>query len=341
MTDETLRRTLAAGWATLESESTSGEHRLRISPLPVDTAQGPLVAAVDHDGYRHLLIPVDANRKIRPGIDGPVLHLVKRPLEDEVSYQTYADLGCLRHDLRDLFSDLCLDILITARQAPENPVKALYGVLDKWKALFQTQSTPLNPTQIAGLFGELLVLTRLLERDPSAHRLWAGPTGHRHDFSAATSALEVKTSTAVEGRRPRIHGLDQLAAPARGDLWLTWFRLGRATTPGVGTGFVELIGQALSLCDDERALLTLLSQAGYRPIDADRYQGAVFVVREERWYQVGNGFPCLTREMLVEAGITVSVEDVEYTIDLSTEFPPPLRHAQVPLVLDDLIRGDT
>lgn len=341
MTDETLRKTLAAGWATLESEPTSGERRLRISPLPVDTAQGPLVAAVDHDGHRHLLIPIDANRKIRPGIDGPVLHLAKRPLEDEVSYQTYADLGCLRHDLRDLFSDLCLDVLTTAEQMPQNPVKALYGVLDRWKALFQTRNTPLNPSQIAGLFGELLVLTRLLERDPSAHRLWSGPGGHRHDFSGETSAVEVKASTSTDGRRPRIHGLDQLAAPAQGDLWLTWFRLSRAAKTAGGTGFVELIGQALSLCDDESALLGLLAQAGYRPTDADRYQGVGFVVREERWYLVGAGFPGITREMLVGAGITVSAEDVEYTIDLSGDSPRPVGNDQVLLALDALTQGNT
>ncbi|MFF3793332.1 PD-(D/E)XK motif protein [Streptomyces sp. NPDC001981] len=338
MSDETLRRIVGDSWAALEAEQTTGERRLRVARLPVGTEQGPLTAAVDHDGHRHLLVPVHAHRKIRPGLDGPVLRLGKRALEDEETYQNYADLGCLRHDFRDLFTELCVDVLGVTKGMPDNPVKALYGVLDRWKALFRTQGAPLGPEQIAGLFGELVVLKQLLEKDPSAHRLWCGPGGHRHDFWAGTTAVEVKASTSAEGRRPRIHGLDQLEAPVGGALWLAWFRLRRATTAGVGTSFSELVAQTLGLCDDEGALLDLLAGAGYRPADADRYQDVRFAVSEERWYRVGPDFPGLTGEALTTAGIPVWALDVEYTIDLSGESPAPLGHDQVPQVIDRLIR---
>ncbi|WP_405390589.1 PD-(D/E)XK motif protein [Streptomyces sp. NBC_01102] len=338
MTNEILSRIVEDSWTALESEQTSGERRLRVNPLPVDSQQGPLMAAVDHDGYRHLLVPIQAHQKIRLGLDGPVLHLGKRPLEDENTYQNYADLGCLRHDFKDLFTDLCVDVVGAARRTPENPVKALYGVLDRWKALFRTQGAPLGPSQVAGLFGELMVLKQLLEEDPSAHRLWRGPDGYRHDFWAVTTAVEVKASTSSEGRRPRIHGLDQLEAPEGGTLWLAWIRLRAAAAAGVGTGFVELIEQTLNLCDDEDALIGLLLRAGYRPADADRYQDVRFVVSEELWYQVGPGFPGLTGETLATAGIAVSVLDVEYTIDLTGESPAPSGRDQVRLVKDRLIQ---
>ncbi|GAB2904954.1 PD-(D/E)XK motif protein [Streptomyces heilongjiangensis] len=338
MNKDALRRLVEERWTALEAERTTGERRLRVSQLPVDGDQGPLVVGVDHGGHRHLLVPVTSHRKIRPGLDGPVLLLRKRALEDEDSYQTYADLACLRDDLSDLFTELCVDVLEAATGLPENPLKALYRVLDRWKALFQTQEAPLGPEQLAGLFGELILLNRLLERDSSAHRVWRGPEGHRHDFSTGGTAVEVKASTASEGRRPQIHGLDQLEAPDGGELFLLWLRLQRTTVSGSGAGVVELVNRMLRLCDDEGALLELLAQVGYRPADADRYHDARFVIGEEQWYCVGPGFPGLTNAALVAAGVPISIMDVEYTIDLSGETPEPMAPGEVSRVMNGLIQ---
>jgi Putative PD-(D/E)XK family member, (DUF4420) len=338
VTDEAFRKLVEAHWVALEAEQTTGERRLRVSQLPVMTMQGTLAAGVDHDGYRHLLVPVPTHRKLRTSPDGPVLRLRKRPLEDDETYQTYADLACLRTDLNDLFTDLCVDVLSAVPTLPENPVKALYGVLDRWKALFQSQSAPLGPEQIAGLFGELLVLSRLLSRDSSAHRIWRGPDGHTHDFVAGKVAVEVKASGRAGSRKPRIHGLDQLDAPTGGTLCLAWFRLEDPGTSGAGLGFLELLEQTLHSCDDEAALLNMLAAAGYRPIDAEKYRGVRFVVGEERWYRVVPGFPRLTTQTLLEAGVPVSVLDVEYTIDLSTDTPAPMAAEEVVQLLDRLIQ---
>ncbi|MFG3657292.1 PD-(D/E)XK motif protein [Streptomyces sp. NPDC047706] len=317
MSDEGLRRLAERHWAALEAQPATGEHRLRVSQFPFMTDQGSLAAAVDHEGHRHLLVPMDSHRKIRSGLDGPVLYLRKRPLEDRDTYQTYADLACLRNDVNDLFTGLCVDVLSTVEKSPENPVKSLYRVLDRWKALFQTQGPGLSPEQIAGLFAELLVLRKLLQRDPSAHRLWLGPRGHRHDFSTGTTAIEVKAGTSANGRRPRIHGLDQLEAPVDGSLCLAWYTLHRTTASSEGIGFVDLIQQAVQRCDDESSLLGLLAEAGYRHIEADRYRDARFTVVEEKWYRVGPDFPGLTSSAMLAAGLSVSLMDVEYTIDLS------------------------
>ncbi|MFC9084189.1 PD-(D/E)XK motif protein, partial [Streptomyces sp. NPDC057062] len=91
-------------WTALEARPTTGEHRLRVSHLPVTTGEGPIAAAVDQEGHHHLLVPVNSRTKVRSGLDGPVLRLRKRPLEDEETYQTYADLACLQDDFEDLFT---------------------------------------------------------------------------------------------------------------------------------------------------------------------------------------------------------------------------------------------
>ncbi|MFI6489451.1 PD-(D/E)XK motif protein [Streptomyces sp. NPDC050564] len=338
MNDDALRTLVEERWTALDAEQTTSERRLRVSQLPVAAKGEPLVVAVDHDAHRHLLVPIHSHRKVRPGLDGPVLRLRRRTLEDEETYQTYADLACLRDDLSDLFTELCVDVLGATTELSENPVKALYRVLDRWKALFRTQGTPLGPDQLAGLFGELMVLNRILEEDSSAHWLWRGPEGHRHDFSAGATAIEVKSSAVSEGRRPRIHGLDQLEAPEGGTLCLAWFRLQRTTANSSSTAFVELAERALRLCDDEGALLELLAGAGYRLSDADHYHDVHFAVSEERWYRVGPDFPGLTGRALKLAGLSVSALDVEYSIDLSGEIPAPLLPAEVSQVIDNMIQ---
>ncbi|MEV6202012.1 PD-(D/E)XK motif protein [Streptomyces sp. NPDC051771] len=338
MSEDILRSLVEARWTELEAEQPTGERRLRVSHLPIVVDHGnPLAIAVDHEGYRHVLVPIASHRKVRPGLDGPVLSLRRRPLEDEDSYQTYADLACLRSDLNDLFTELCLDVIGAAEESPENPIKALNHVLDRWKELFRTSGAPLTGERLVGLFGELIVLSRLLGSDPSAHRIWRGPSGYRHDFASAFTAVEVKSSTADEGRRPRIHGLDQLEPPGEGQLSLVWLRLARTSTTA-GVRFVDLIERVLRLCDDENELLALLAAAGYHLADAERYRDVAFEVTEERWYRVTPGFPGLTARRLVAAGIPVSAMDVEFTIDLSGEAIPPLGRSEVSMMVDRLIQ---
>lgn len=338
MNDDILRSLVEASWTELEAEQPTGEHRLRVSHLPIVVEHGShLAVAVDHEGYRHVLVPIASHRKVRPGLDGPVLSLRRRPLEDEDSYQTYADLACLRSDLNDLFTELCVDVLGAAGEMPDNPAKALNHVLDRWKELFRTSGVPLTGERLTGLFGELTVLSRLLESDPSAHRLWRGPGGYRHDFASAFTAVEVKSGTADEGRRPRIHGLDQLEPPENGQLSLVWLRMSRAPET-LGVRFVDLIDRVLRLCDDENALLELLASAGYHLADAERYRSVAFDVTEERWYRVTQDFPGLTTGRLVAAGIPMSAMDVEYTIDLSGEAITPLGRSEVSALIDGMIR---
>ncbi|WP_042434176.1 PD-(D/E)XK motif protein [Streptacidiphilus anmyonensis] len=327
MTGSTPAKVVEDQWTSLAAEQVTGERRLRVAPLPVQTANGSLATAIDFDGHRHLLVPMRGRQQLRRGLDGPVLRLRRRPLEDADSYQVYADLGCLQPAYDELFTRLCADVLVEVGRIPENPLKALYRVLDRWQALFQSRGLPLDLERLAGLFGELSVLNRLLEQDPSAHRLWRGPGGSRHDFVGPVGAIEVKASTASEGRRPRIHGLDQLESPSDGGLQLVWLRLRRAAEGGVG--LVELVERALELCDDENALLSLLAEVGYQAVDAEIYQALRFETTEERWYRVDAGFPKLTGQQLIEAGLPVDALNVEYTIDLSGDQPAPMGEDEV------------
>lgn len=304
-----LRSVLDDHWARLEAEPVSGIRRLRTSDLPVSVTNGPLVAAVDHTGCRHLLVPLPAGRHLRRTITGTALELRERPLESDDEYVRYADLGCLRKELDEIFTGLCTDVMGTIDKHPDRPVRALHTVLDRWRSLFRSAGNVLGPEQVAGLFGELIILNRLLRLDAGAATAWTGPSGHRHDFTLGTHAIETKASTATEGRRARIHGADQLTAPTGGTLDLVWVRLERAES---GDSIVDLIDEAHELADDPADLLTRLALAGYRAADSDMYREMRFAVTEELWYEVDERFP-----RVEQAALPAAVLDVHYTIELS------------------------
>lgn len=321
-----LRQTIVDHWAMLAVARLSSPTAMRVSDLPVETSLGYVAAGVDPDGHRHLLVPIDSRQSVRKGLDGPVLRLSRRPLETSSSYQVYADLACLDTEFDDVFATFCAVSLDEMAAVPRYPTKGLYRALDKWRMLFQRSGTLLGPEQIAGLFGELVVLCRLLELNPSAYRWWAGPAGHRHDFVAGATAVEVKASLRPGGRTVRIHGLDQLDPPAGGELLLACFKLEPAPETD---SLQDLVEQAIELADDEGALRGLLSLAGYQRADADHYRDRRFRISEQRWYVVDGNFPRLTADMLVAAAVPITVQDVEYTIDLGGELPLPSEEGEV------------
>ncbi|MGW6334225.1 PD-(D/E)XK motif protein [Nocardia rhamnosiphila] len=323
-------------WRQLERTLPSPSGSLRVAELPVSVGPRSLAVAIDDKGHRHLLVPTDSYRTVRRGLDGPILRLRKRVLEDGEAREYFASLSCTRSDVYDIFTMLCGDIMIAVESSPEDPVKQLNAVLDRWRALFLNPGSPLGPQQLAGLFGELRVLARMLQQNGSAHRLWLGPKGHRHDFSADNTALEVKTSVEGDGRVVRIHGLEQLEPPTDGALGLVWMRLKQVTHSGIGV--VELVNRVLRLADDETAVLNLLSAAGYRVADNDHYQHLRFAVEEERWYDVDVAFPKLTRVDLAAGGITANVRDVDYSIDLAAEPPKPMQGGDVERYLAAMIQ---
>lgn len=326
-----LRELLDQHWHELEQQVASASNRLRMSELPSASDNGRLHVAVDHEGRRHLLVPLSSSQHVRTRGDGSALRLRERPLEDRDSYVRYADLCCARTDLNDVFTGLCGDVLQAVEATPNRPLKALYSVLDRWRALFQKSAAELGPEQLAGLFGELLVLRRLLETWPTATDWWSGPGGARHDILVGTQAIEVKASLAQEERRFRVHGATQLEAPIGGDLHLVWFRLARTHAQGVG--LLDLLDQTRRLADDESGFFAKLALVGFRPVDADLYRDVRFTVQEERWYEITDSFPKVRSDSIPE-----SIRDVNYTVDLDAVATQPLNRSQIDDRLAEILR---
>lgn len=302
-------------WRLLESTgSPTSRDGVKTAAVGLEVAGAEVAAAIDADGLRHLLVPLRADQRVRRSTEeGSVLSVRERPLDDGVVRRRYLSIGCLKAELNDAFTSVCADVVDAVRSAPEHQVKASLAAIERWRELLKVSRPHLTTAQLAGLFGELTLLTRLLAGDPSATVLWTGPIGHRHDFADGLNAIEVKTSTTGDATVVRIHGLDQLDASPGGRLDLMWLHVEHSAA---GASVPQLVAEALRLADDAALLTTRLEALGYRLSEAAAYGEVRFTVLDERWYGVAEAFPRLTVSQLEDAGLALQVSDVHYTVDL-------------------------
>ncbi|TFV68352.1 PD-(D/E)XK motif protein [Blastococcus sp. CT_GayMR20] len=285
----------------------------RTAPVGVDTPQGPVQAGLDAQGHRHLLVPLAPRHTLKEVVDGEAVVLRRRALEDETSYQEYASLELVDDDLGDLFTALCVEVVDRIAATPERAVAALREVLKDWRSLLAGSGRLLSASALAGLFGELHLLLSALRRDPGAVAFWTGPNGSAQDFHHGLHAVEVKTTTAPEGRSVRIHGADQLDVQPPGRLQLRWLRV----RSDQGISVPNLVDEILERTDDRTAFRLLLQKVGYHEADRHIYERTRFDVLEEQTYEVSPGFPRVTPSCLIDDASIAGVGPIDYTLDLS------------------------
>lgn len=286
----------------------------RTIALGVDTAQGPVLVAMDKSGGRALLVPIAAKHTLRQDVDGRAVVLRRRTLEDESSYRGYASLELVDPRLTDMFTALCVEIVERITETPNRPVAALRKALDDWRSLLAGKREILTPSALAGLFGELYLLREMVGRDPGAVAFWTGPTGTAQDFHRNNHALESKTTTLPEGRTVQIHGVDQLDHTPSEQLVLHWSRL----RTDRGASVPELLDDIRGIADDLARLEHLLREVGYLEADREIYDRRRFEVMESRTYLVGPGFPRITAAGLVGDAAVGGIGLVDYVVDLDS-----------------------
>ena len=298
-------------WATAAARPVVSLFRTASSG--VETSRGPVLVGVRDTGARHLLVPIDPRHTLQEDVDGRAVTLRRQELEDETSFRVYAALALADDRFGDLFTALCAEVLARIAATPDRAVTALRRTLVDWRSLLSGSRRTLTPSELAGLYGELTVLLAMLARDLGAVAFWTGPFRSRQDFHRANVALEVKSTTSVESRTVRIHGLGQLDG---GDdrLLLTWLKL-RADR---GRSVPDLIDAILQLTDDETAFLSALHALGYQESEREIYSRRVFEVEEQRTYDVGPGFPRLTPAGLVADATLAGLGNVDYDVDLDS-----------------------
>jgi len=175
--------------------------------------------------------------------------------------------------------------------------------------------------QLAGFYGELHVLERILRYTPAAVDRWRGPLGEPHDFVSPGLDLEVKSTLSSEDDVVYIHGLRQLSAPVDGALRLAHLRVESPSSDGDSLG--ELIDR-LQRKDSVGKLAGLLTAAGFGAEERRAYSEITFRIASERWYPVDPSFPRLTADIFTDGIVPEGLADFRYTLDLSCVSVLPL-----------------
>jgi hypothetical protein len=182
--------------------------------------------------------------------------------------------------------------------------------VDYWKRL---RSNP-DKKKILGLIGELLAIDRWIETSSLSFEAWQGPKGGPHDFCGVDKDLEVKvTSNRTGALLHEISSIHQLETQAGKSLQLLSFRLGLSKTGA--HSLHELVARVTNLImfSGSKAkdwMDDALRDAGYSlELEADL---ASYDLWAEALFNIGEGFPRLTRELLPA---DPRLLDLKYTVN--------------------------
>jgi hypothetical protein len=144
---------------------------------------------------------------------------------------------------------------------------------------------------------------------------WVGPSGAPQDFRLrGGTAIEVKTSIAREPQSVTINGERQLDDTNIARLFLVSVSIERL--PGSGETLVQLVTSIRDSLEhhpvERQAFEDALSEAGYLAVHRERYSDFGFVIRNERSFQVREGFP-----RIIEAHLPEGVGQIDYRVSLS------------------------
>lgn len=315
-----MSRIVSEVWTRLATERPQGETLWARRATPDVTER--LVAALDADGRRHLLVLLTADEADLQDTQSRGVAVVTRDLAMP-SHATgrYLDVTCqdaTGHEAFDLIGGELAERLATGREtAPE----VVARVLAKWRRFWgQVPQQMLSWEEQIGLFAEIWFLSVWLAPRVGASDAitrWRGPFGSRHDFEWAGKSVEVKATTSTRGRVHHINGLDQLAPPEQGEL--LFFSLRLREEAGATNSLPAIIAscreQLASDADAMGRFESALVQAGYLPVHEDEYARLKLRVVEEGLFRVEEDFPRLTTARF-PSGIPAGVERVEYEINL-------------------------
>jgi hypothetical protein len=171
----------------------------------------------------------------------------------------------------------------------------------------------MSRTQLAGVFGELMMLQRIISIDPKFSRSWTGPLGQRHDFSFAQLSIEVKATLSSQQAWVHINGIDQMAPAPGCPLYLAHYRL--ETAQG-GQSVPDLV-TALTAAGIERDYLYgNLARLNYFPEHEVEYAAVTFRLQGISMYLVAQDFPVLSRASFVDGDVPPAIVRVDYVLDL-------------------------
>lgn len=325
-----LAAEIEASWALLRP-SRLGSGSVESRRIPGDVWRSSMLA-LDDEGRRHLLIPVDDGVPIQEDRRAAGVHVVEHGLLEHGKTRRFVDVYCRKPHLDELFTTIVVEVLERLETGTPADAAATQA-LERWRELLSTEAGRIPSVRLLiGVYGELLALHELLVRNHTLSSAWVGSGGARHDLLTATGAIEAKTTLTRTGWSVEIHGLDQLDPPAAGPLALAVMRVEQH--PSEGSSIPDLVDELVRLGGDRVAIMTGLVQRGVSPEILEAIRPLHFAERERRWYRVEASFPRLSTTMLKTGLVPAEIVDVNYRLDLNAV--PDLPEAAVEAMLMEI-----
>lgn len=305
-------------FAMLGAGEKPGTGTLRAQSTAVVSEDGPLVAAVDDAGRRHLLVPA-GGRSVSPDVRSRGVRITSRVLERDGQGVRYADLECCEQRLTLVFDRLAADVLRRVEEAPGQALHVVYKTLDQWRELLRSAGTVVDRDTVLGLTGELEVLGHVGADNPSrALDAWYGPHMSPHDFCFGGRALEVKSTASVDGNIVQLSNIDQLDPVDLAALHLAVVHCRELdTAPSLDERIRDLVRKGFP----EGRLVDAVRAGGY-VFESGGPELQRFHVRSVRIWPVGPNFPGLRRSDIREGRLN-GVGRIKYELALDSA-PPPL-----------------
>ena len=308
-------------WSRLERDRPDGDHyRAR---LAYPQTSSSLLAALDANGDRHFLVAVDGGQidlgdvNIR-GI-GLCVHQMAIPGQ---GLKWYLDLECRDPSGYEGFDTIGFEIARRLASRLERPEDVVFRVLSKWRRFWGEELKQLlSREEQIGLLCELHFLRSWLGHflpPLEAVQRWRGPLGARHDFEWSSGGVEAKATTSTRGAIHHINGVDQLAAPQDGRLYLFSLQLREESSASVTLAslvdecrtFFSLDVAAASILDER------LAKARYSPVFEVEYSRTKYRLVEQGLFVVNDRFPRIIRASFLD-GLPSGVETLGYDINLA------------------------
>jgi hypothetical protein len=308
---------LPAAWKEIEQGHPSGEgwiaRTLIHDPLT-------LRAAVAFPGCMPALIIEVEARSIPKNVELPTcrgFNVQALPMVAGARGKVRLCLELADTKFADLFTALAMDVATSISGAIDegSGVRTFIDRLHMWQAFMQHHFDGLTVEQQTGLFGELLVLKRLLQ-EPRATRgrvdAWKGPMAALRDFEFGSSHMEVKTAVGAGADRFHVSHLGQMDESTVENLLLCHCALVEGTE---GANLTDLVSSIRELLASNISALVLFNDrlllTGYSHVHSMLYEGRRLLLQSMRFFRVEGAFPRL-KPNETRSGIL----DATYVVDL-------------------------
>lgn len=302
-------------WAVIENLPRQGDYDLiRIS----SECHSEISLAISPDSHRCLVLELPQGFHFEfHAIERDKLSLTKEPEKNYVA-MTLLDPGFV-----DLFDDLIVSMhnAIKDIEKVDEYSKVFIQSFHKWSRFFErSDSDRLPDIVIQGIFGELIVLRKLLMDSPASQvndvlEAWRGPYDQGHDFVFEDGNIEVKTQTLVNSS-VMITNEDQLDQREGKGLELAVVAVDRDSAGGQTLGeltqeVVRLVENALG---DVSILYRALSKKALGRNNLSDYDNITLRVHKIiRFNCLAESFPRVVRSELPDAvfGLRYSLNTAE------------------------------